>query len=68
MFPGRISILNVGNTCHRVKIQTVHTIRILHEPGRNDPAHAGIYDTAQDEMIIAELIAEAVDDNYRVVT
>jgi len=64
----RISVLNVGNTCHRVKIQTVHTIRILHEPGRNDPAHAGIYDTAQDEMIIAELIAEAVDDNYRVVT
>jgi hypothetical protein len=37
------------------------TIRVLHEPGKNDPAHAGIHDTAQDEMIIAELITETVD-------
>jgi len=57
----RMAILNVGNMCRHVKTQTVLTIRVLHEPGKNDPAHAGIHDTAQDEMIIAELITETVD-------
>ena len=60
----RMAILNVGNMCHHVKTQTALTIRVLHEPGKNDPAHAGIHDTAQDEMIIAELITETVDTLY----
>jgi hypothetical protein len=57
----RMAVLNVGNMCRHVKTQTALTIGVLHEPGKNDPAHAGIHDTAQDEMIIAELITETVD-------
>lgn len=57
----RIAVLNVGDVCCRVKNMTTHAIRILHEPGNNDPAHAGIHDTAQDEMIITEIIAETID-------
>jgi GTPase len=60
----RMAVLNVSNMCHHVKTQTASTIRVLHEPGKNDPAHAGIHDTAQDEMIIAELITETVDTLY----
>ena len=57
----RMAVLNVDNLCHHVKTQTALTIRVLHEPSGKDPAHSGIYDTDQDEMIIAELIAETVD-------
>jgi hypothetical protein len=60
----QMAILNVGNMCQHVHKQTARTIRVLHEPGKNDPAHAGIHDTAQDEMIIAELIAETVDSLF----
>ncbi len=60
----RMAVLNVGNMRHHVKTQTASTIRVLHEPGKNDPAHAGIHDTAQDEMIIAELITETVAALY----
>jgi len=44
----------VDNLCHHVKTQTALTIRVLHEPSGKDPAHAGIYDTDQDEMIITD--------------
>jgi hypothetical protein len=45
-------------------LATASTIRALHEPSKYDPAPAGIHDTAQDEMIIAELIAETVVTLY----
>jgi hypothetical protein len=60
----RMAVLNVGNMCRHVKTRTASTICVLHEPSKNDPAHAGIHDTAQDEMIIAELIAETVVTLY----
>jgi hypothetical protein len=37
---------------------------ILHEPERLDPSHAGIFWVRQDDTLIAELIAEVVQDVY----
>ncbi len=39
---------------------SMYSIRFLHEPEPDDSAHSGIHDTIQDEMMIAELIAERV--------
>ncbi len=47
-----------------VKKDTNVTIRLLHEPGKNDPEHAGIHDTVRDEMILAERITETMDTLY----
>ena len=62
----RIAVLEVGATCSHVRKETGHTIRFLHEPEPEDPAHSGIYDTAVDEMIIAELLAEMVEETHSI--
>jgi len=56
----KIVILNVGNLCRHVRTYSMYSIRVLHEPEDDDPAHSGIHDTVQDEMLISELIAEKV--------
>ena len=62
----RIAVLEVGSVCHYARMETGYSIRFLHEPEPDDPAHSGIHDTAQDEMLLAELIAEKVDESYTV--
>ncbi len=62
----RIAVLEVGSVCGYVRKETRYSIRFLHEPEPDDPAHSGIHNTAQDEMLIAELIAEKVDEAYPV--
>lgn len=62
----RIAVLGVGAICSHVRKETGYLIRILHEPEPIDPAHSGIHDTAANEMMIAELIAEAVEETYPV--
>jgi hypothetical protein len=49
-----------------VQKETGYLIRFLHEPEPDDPAHSGIHDTAADEMMIAEIIAEAVEETHPV--
>jgi len=62
----RIAVLGVGAVCAHVRKETGYSIRVLHEPEPDDPAHSGIHDTAADEMMIAELIAEAVEETHPV--
>ena len=62
----KIAIVHVGDACSHVKDVSGFEIRFLHEPKRGDRAHSGIHDTAQDEMLIAELIAEKVTESYPV--
>lgn len=62
----KIAVLEVGAVCAHVRRETGYAIRFLHEPEPDDPAHSGIHDTAADEMLIAELIVEAVEDVYPV--
>ena len=60
----RIAVLGVGAVCSHVQKETGYLIRFLHEPEPDDLAHSGIHDTAADEMMIAEIIAEAVEETY----
>ena len=62
---GRILVLNVGNTCHHVRRETIASldIRILHEPVPDASSHSGIFDVDADD-IIPELIAETVQEIY----
>ena len=62
----KIAVLNVGDVCSYVKEASEFSIRFLHEPDPLDPAHSGIHDTIQDEMLIGELIAEKVGDTHPV--
>ena len=57
----RFAFVNVGHVVHVVKTHTAEQeIRFLHDPDDDDDAHAGIYDTAENEQRIAELIAMSV--------
>ena len=60
----RIGVLNVGEVCTYVEEATGLSIRVLHEPVPGDLSHSGIHDTAQDEDLIAELIAEKVLETH----
>ncbi len=62
----RLAVLNVGQVCRHVREASMYSLRFLHEPEPDDPVHSGIHDTAQDEMLIAELIAEKVEGLYPV--
>ena len=46
------------------KYLSVEWLEYLQQHAKDDPAHAGIHDTAQDEMMIAELITETVETLY----
>ncbi len=62
----KLGVLNVGHVCRYVREASMYSIRFLHEPEPHDPVHSGIHDTAQDEMLIAELIAEKIEEIYPV--
>ena len=63
-------VLNVGNTQDHVRqnSQDHRDLRILHRPDeppdKPDPSHSGIFDTKEDEQLIAQLIAEKVLETY----
>lgn len=61
---GRIAVLSVGEVCTHVEQASGFAISVLHEPFPDDPSHSGIHDTAQDEDLIAELIAEKVQETH----
>ncbi|MDZ7760068.1 MAG: hypothetical protein U5L00_07425 [Desulfovermiculus sp.] len=62
----KIAVLNVGQICNHVDDYAGYLIRVLHEPEKGNEAHSGIHDTIQDEMIIAELLAEKVSEVHAV--
>jgi len=62
----KIAILNVGEVIDKVKNETPdgRTLRVLHNPNEVDPSHSGIYDLNQDDVVISELILEAVRETH----
>lgn len=64
----RIGVLNVGEVIDHVANESGSSIRILHEPEPADTSHSGIYDTDQDEELIAELIAKKILEIYPAVS
>ena len=62
----RLVVLNVGRLREHVASATSdrRMLDILHEPEPLDPSHAGIFGLRQDDTLIAQLIAEVVQDVY----
>lgn len=64
----KIAVLNVGETYRYVASESPdgRKLRFLHDPEDPlDKSHSGIYDTkSEDEMLIAELIAETIVEQH----
>jgi len=62
----KIAVLNVGEIIKYVRSNSpeAQELRILHEPEDNDPSHSGIYGYSYDDHLIADLIAETVQEIY----
>jgi len=64
----RIVILNVGNVKEKVTTESAdkREISILHDPIEEPPipSHCGIYNLKPDNELIAELIREAILEDY----
>lgn len=63
----RIAVLNVGITRAQVKRDSPdgRVLSVLHEPIEpDDPSHSGLYSIRDDDELIAELIAESIQESY----
>lgn len=62
----KLAVLNVEEIVNFVHTQSpdARKLRVLHEPIENDPSHSGIYGFGCDEHLIADLIAETVQETY----
>ncbi len=66
----KIAVLNVGDMKDHVRQNSPdrRDLRVLHRPDeppdKPDPSHSSIFDTRQDEQLIAELIAEKVLERF----
>jgi len=67
----KIAVLNVGDILNHVSINTPdnRNLRVLHEPIEDeqevyDPSHSGIYGFRFEDHMIADLMAEVVQETY----
>jgi len=62
----KIAVLNVGDILDHVQAKTPdnRSLKVLHVPEENDPSHSGIYGFTFDDPIIADLIAEVVQETH----
>ena len=63
----RIAILNVGVVKTKVQRESPdgRLLRVLHDPEEpDDPSHSGIYELRPDNELVAELIAQVVQEKY----
>ncbi len=62
----KLAVLNVEAIVNFVHTQSpdARKLRVLHEPEENDPSHSVIYRFGYDDHLIADLIAETVQEFY----
>lgn len=62
----RLAVLNAGRLHEHVASASPdrRMLDILHEPEPVDPSHAGIFGLRPDDTLIAELIAQVVQETY----
>ena len=62
----KIAVLNVGETITYIRTRSPYSreLSILHEPEKDDPSHSGIYGLRYDDHLIADLIAEIIQETY----
>jgi hypothetical protein len=63
---GKIAVLNVGEVWRKVLTESTdkRDIQVLHDPEDIDDSHSGIYNLRYNEVEIAELICQAVQEEY----
>ncbi len=62
---GKFAILNVGRTLERVHTNSdKQNVAVLHEPTPEDRSHSGIHGYSYEDDLVADLIAEAVQETY----
>jgi hypothetical protein len=61
---GRLAVLRLETVIDHVRSSTpdARTITAHHEPERADPTHSGIYGYTADDQLIADLIAQVVQE------
>ena len=61
----KIIIFNVGDVRNKIKTETSdhRNLEVLHEPS-DDISHSAIYNLKPDNLMIAELILEIVNEHY----
>jgi hypothetical protein len=64
---GRLAVLHLQSVigCVRSKTPDARAITAHHEPEPSDPTHSGIYGYAADDHLIADLIAQVVQEVYK---
>lgn len=61
---GLFAVLNVEKVIDQIQKFGEKMLAILHEPTHRDPSHSGIYGYQHEDLLVAELIAEAVIEIY----
>lgn len=60
----RLALMRVGNIRETVRRGIGVDLSVEHEPEEADPSHSGIYGVVEDEMVVPDLLASAVDEVY----
>lgn len=62
----KIALLNVGQMCDHVCANSSdgRSLEVLHIPEQDDPSHSGIFNYREDDILIADLIAEIVQETH----
>ncbi|MCI0558233.1 MAG: hypothetical protein MN733_07035 [Nitrososphaera sp.] len=62
----RIALLNVRELLQYVSTESPdrRNLQVRHEPEPDDPSHSGIFNLATDDDLIADLIAQVVQETY----
>ena len=62
---GTFAILNVGKTVEYVRTNSdIQTFAVLYEPTPEDPSHSGIHGYTHEDDLVADLIAETVQETH----
>ncbi|MDA2933375.1 hypothetical protein MYX82_03425 [Acidobacteria bacterium AH-259-D05] len=59
-----IAVLNVDEVIDHVQQTVNRTIDVLHEPEPEDPSHSGVFGYTVEDHLIADLIAETVNEKH----
>jgi len=62
----KISVLNVGEVRNHVSMSSddQRKLQILHEPENGDPSHSGIHNLRPEDDLIADLIAQVIQEAH----
>ncbi len=63
---GKFVVLNVGAICNKIRAETTDNreLQVTYQPKPEDNSHCSISNLKHDDVLIAELIVETIDESY----